>query len=270
MSHAYLLIKIINLLRKNCYQITRIKTSYLLVVKMSHDVANVADIDIMPRLIRQNYYICILYIHMPKTKKFTTPFNLNEWGREQLRIKNRKLELSRKFQIQIEDLADMRRRHDEGDTLENDKKFENLQKKIKLLQKMKKSKKKMLFVTLNFDEKMVTPTGTVAIVKKICNHPKVTNYRAYYEWRDVDAETGLHCHILLQGDTRRINEYLVRQKGPFTTLCSAFNTIKKYPIMFWFDKISYCEGKTNSDDKNDLKSEYPRLRLKYNLPNYVK
>jgi hypothetical protein len=207
---------------------------------------------------------------MPKTKKHTTPFNLNEWGREQLRIKNEQLELSRKFQIQMEDLEDMRRRHDEGDTLENDKKFENLQKKMKILQKMKKSKKKMLFVTLNFDEKLVTPTGTVAYVKKICNHPKVTDYKAYWEWRDVDAETGLHCHILLQGDTRRINEYLGRQKGPFTTLCSAFNTIKKYPIHFWFDKINYCEGNTNSNDKNDLKSEYPKLRNKYSLQSLSK
>lgn len=202
---------------------------------------------------------------MPKTKKYTTPFNLNEWGREKLRERNRDLELSRKFQMSQYLLDTLKREHDEGDTLENDKKYENLQKKMKILQKMKKSKKKMLFVTLNFDETLVTPTGTVAIVKKICNHPKVTDYKAYWEWRDVDAETGLHCHILLQGDTRRINEYLGRQKGPFTTLCSAFNTVKKYPLYFWYDKIKYCEGITNSDDKNNLKSEYPKLRNKYNL-----
>ena len=63
-------------------------------------------------------------------------------------------------------LDTLRREQDEGDTLENDKKFENLQKKMKLLKKMKKSKKKMLFITLNFDETLVTPTGTVAYVKK--------------------------------------------------------------------------------------------------------
>lgn len=207
---------------------------------------------------------------MPKTKNHTTPFNLNDWGREKLRIKNEQLELHNKFDMSKYKLDYFKQIADEGDTLENDKKYENLQKKLEKLNKWKKSKKKFLFVTLNFDEKMVTPTGTVAIVKKICNHPKVTDYKAYWEWRDVDAETGLHCHILLLGDTRRINEYLVRQKGPFTTLCSAFNTIKKYPILFWYDKINYCEGKTDSDDKNNLKSEYPRLRNKYNLQSLSK
>lgn len=205
---------------------------------------------------------------MPKSK-----ISYNQWMKKMEKIQRQKhkdFEESAKFSNSKHLLETLRSEWDEGDTLENDKKFDNLQKKIKILQKMKKSKKKMLFVTMNFDEKMVTPTGTVSIIKKICNHPKVTNYRAYWEWRDVDAETGLHCHILLQGDTRRINEYLVRQKGPFTTLCSAFNTVKKYPIHFWFDKINYCEGKTNSDDKDYLKSEYPRLRLKFNLPNYIK
>lgn len=205
---------------------------------------------------------------MPKSK-----ISYNQWMKKMEKIQRQKhkdFEESAKFSNSKHLLETLRSEWDEGDTLENDKKFDNLQKKIKILQKMKKSKKKMLFVTLNFDETMVTPTGTVAIVKKICNHPKVTNYRAYWEWRDVDAETGLHCHILLQGDTRRINEYLGRQKGPFTTLCSAFDTLLKYSLHFWFDKINYCEGKTNSDDKNNLKSEYPRLRLKFNLPNYIK
>lgn len=202
---------------------------------------------------------------MPKDYNHTQGFKTYNPSEEELKQR----ELRAKYEVSSSIINDLQHRYLNHDYDEEREFYEQLNKQFKEHKKLKKSKKKFLFVTVSFDEKLVTPTGTVAIIKKICNHPKVTNYRAYWEWRDVEKETGLHCHILLQGDTRRINEYLGRQKGPFIKLCSAYKTVKKYPIVFWNDKINYCEGKTNSEEKNLKKIHYPELRKKHNLPNLI-
>lgn len=203
---------------------------------------------------------------MPKSK-----LSYNQWMNkmEKLQIQNHKMrEESARFKLSKDLLDTLKSQWDEGDTLENDVFFENLQKKLK---NGKKSKKKMIFVTLNFNEKLVTPTGTVPIVEKIIHHPKVTNYYAAWEWRDITSETGLHCHILLLGDTRRLIEFLKRQKGPFLKLTTnptgAYANIKKYSDTYWSDKVRYVNGETFDSNKNIKKSNYNKLREKYELPN---
>lgn len=204
---------------------------------------------------------------MPKRdKKFRTPFNLNDWGRQKLRERNAAAEERARYEIAAWNAAQM-----EESRLATDWEAEHLkvEENLRKLKKMKGCKKKLVFVTLNYDEKLVTPTGTVPYVKRILDHAKVTQAFAYWEWRDTEAETGLHTHIVLQGETRRIVEMLKRTKGPFTRLCSEYNTVKKYPLKYWKDKCEYNET-TFDETKNNLKSQYERLRIKYELPNLSK
>lgn len=211
---------------------------------------------------------------MPKRdKKFRTPFGLNAWGLEQMRKYNARQEESARYQIAAHDAAF---RQDAQLAVDYDvQAVENVE-RLRCLKKMEKSKKKLVFVTLNYNEKLVTPTGTVPYVMRILDHDKVTQGFAYWEWRDTEAETGLHTHIVLQGDTRRIVEMLKRRQGPYIELKVdkpgdkiKLHTIKKYPLKYWKDKCEYNEH-TFKETKNELKSDYERLRKKYNLPNISK
>ena len=205
---------------------------------------------------------------MPKRdKKFRKPFNLNAWGREKLREKNAAAEESARFKIAV--AAAVAREDAQLDLPDLQEEMLALEQDLHQLNKMKGSKKKLVFVTLNYDEKLVTPTGTVPYVKRILEHPKVTQGFAYWEWRNPDEETGLHTHIVLQGDTRRIVEMLKRRQGPYIELNTKFNTIKKYPLKYWKDKCEYNET-TFDENKNEIKSKYENLRLKYELPNLSK
>lgn len=130
-----------------------------------------------------------------------------------------------------------------------------------------KTKKMMVFATYNWDEKMVTPTGTVNIVQKLLDREYVTKAVAYWEWRNPEQETGLHTHVCLQGDTRLITQYLKRQKGPHTPFIK--NELKLYPIKYWDDKVDYSVN-TWTEEKNSIKEKYPELRKKYNLPALIK
>jgi hypothetical protein len=202
---------------------------------------------------------------MPKQRVLD---NTSEWGKKKRREMNKERELQAKYEIYLDKVENREKLSDfVNDPLQMNVLEKKLLKHFKECKNAKKSKKKLLFITLNYDEKLVTPTGTVDYVHKIIHHPKVTKYYASWEWRDNEAETGLHTHIILIGeDTRRITEYCKRQKGPFTKLCSEYHTIKKYPINYWEDKIRYLEGDTNTDEKNELKKGYQRLREKYKLP----
>ena len=129
-------------------------------------------------------------------------------------------------------------------------------------------KRKFIFATFNWDEKMVTPTGTVPIVKKLIQRTYVEKAYAAWEWRDTDKETGLHTHVLLLGNIKEIMRYLKRLKGPFTKFVN--NECKKYPMKYWNDKIKYVNGETFDEEKNGLKKDYEKLREKYSLPNLIK
>lgn len=212
---------------------------------------------------------------MPKRdKKFRKPFNLNEWGRQKMREKNAAAEESARFTIAL-DAAEAR----EDALLDLPDLEEEMlarEEDLRKLKTMKGSKKKLVFVTLNYNEKLVTPTGTVPYVKRILDHAKVTQGFAYWEWRDPVAETGLHTHIVLQGDTRRIVEHLKRSQGPYTELkvdkpkdYPKLNTVKKYPLSYWSEKLKYA-NETFSESKNEIKKHYENLRIKYELPNIFK
>lgn len=145
--------------------------------------------------------------------------------------------------------------------------------------KLDDSKKKLVFVTLSFDETLVTPTGTVPIVESLIANSNIHKAACFWEWRDPEAATGLHCHLVLIGETRRITEFLKRRNGPsiksspkrpYTKLCKEFKTLKLYPQRFFNDKVNYCLGETFKSDKNHKKSFYPELRKKHNLPNIFK
>lgn len=195
--------------------------------------------------------------------------NTTEWGKAMRHYYNKEREeiaKSKLYEFECENrekLSDFM-----SDPLEMHVFEKKLQKHFKECKIAKKSKKKLLFITLNFNEKLVTPTGTVDYVSKIINHPKVIKYYVAWEWRDPVAETGIHAHIILtSSDTRRITEYCQRQKGPFIKLCSEFNTIKKYQVNYFQDKIRYLNGDTDDEEKNLKKIIYPSLRIKYDLPN---
>ena len=194
--------------------------------------------------------------------------NTTEYGKAMRRFYNKQSEEIAKQKIkEAEDEKWQKWSDFVNDPLEMNNFEKNLQKTFKEIKQKKKSSKKMLFITLNWDEKLVTPTGTVDYVKKIITHPKVEKYYVAWEWRDHEKETGLHTHILLQGDTRQITQYCKRQKGPFIKLCSEFHTLKKYPIAFWEDKIEYVNGETYEEEKTEKKKGDSLLRKKYELPN---
>lgn len=204
---------------------------------------------------------------MPKRdKKFRTPFGLNAWGLEQLRKYNARQEESARFAVALEDAEE---RRNAQLAVDYDAQALETVERLRCLKKMKKSKKKLVFVTLNYNEKLVTPTGTVPFVKRILDHDKVTQGIAYWEWRDPVKETGLHTHIVLQGDTRRIMEFCKRTKGPFIKLCKDYDTLLKYDLKYWNEKVKYAD-ETFDENKNEIKKHYKSLRLKYELPNISK
>lgn len=195
--------------------------------------------------------------------------NTTDYGKAMRHYYQREYELNAKSELYNYELENREKISEfVNDPLQMNEIENNLQKHFKECKIAKKSKKKLLFITLNFDEKLVTPTGTVDYVSKIIHHPKVLKYYAAWEWRDPNKETGIHVHIILTSpDTRRITEYCKRLKGPFIKLCSEYKTLIKYPINYYQDKIRYLNGDTNEEEKNLKKSIYPNLRQKYELPN---
>ncbi|AXH75810.1 MAG: putative replicase [Circoviridae sp.] len=137
------------------------------------------------------------------------------------------------------------------------------------------NKKKLVFVTLNFDETKVTPLGTVKLVKDILFHSSVEKGFAYWEWRKNDPihlAHGLHCHLVLMGpQTKRIVERCKRCSvgAPYIKLCKDFGTLLKYPERYYSDKVNYC-FETNSTRKSEQKTHNVDLRKKFNLPNLTK
>ena len=195
---------------------------------------------------------------MPKTKKYTKPYNLtdhsylnfvksNEW--QFLRGESMKSPLTQTPYAEIPE---------QPYTLPEFAKPDN--------------KKKLVFVTLNFDNTKVTPLGTVKYVKDILYHSSVDKGFAYWEWRDPTAGTGLHCHLVLMGvKTKRIVERCKRcsEGAPYIKLCKAFDTLLKYPARYYSDKLDYCFN-TNSVKKTEQKTHNVDLRIKFNLPSLTK
>lgn len=143
------------------------------------------------------------------------------------------------------------------------------------LKKKLTSKQSFVWVTLNFDNKKITPPETIPIVKRFLYHSKVTKGFAVWEWRTNEG-TGLHAHLALQGDTGKIVQFCKRQNNrkqqPYIKLVHTkqqpYRTLMLKNIQDdWDDYLDYLKGDTSDSTKNELKSSYPRLREKFNLPN---
>lgn len=129
----------------------------------------------------------------------------------------------------------------------------------------KKRGKNFVFVTLNFNEKVITKGTPLQIVNKITSWQCVKKYAYSFEWRDHEAETGLHAHLILVGECKRITVNCKRLKGPFIELNEQYKTLLKYPMKYLQDKVDYISGKTFEETKNDHKSKDEELRIKHNL-----
>lgn len=129
----------------------------------------------------------------------------------------------------------------------------------------KKKGKTFVFVTLNFDENNLSKGTPLQIVQKFCSWDCISKYAYAFEWRDHEKETGLHCHLIFVGNTKKIMQNLKRQNGPYTKLCKQFGTLLKYPEKYLNDKLNYIKGNTFDEMKTDKKQLDDALRLKYNL-----
>ena len=129
----------------------------------------------------------------------------------------------------------------------------------------KKRGSNFVFVTLNFDEKILSKEAPLQIVTKITTWKSIQRYAYSFEWRDHEAETGLHCHLVLVGNTSKIMQNAKRLKGPFIELKKEYGTLLKYPMKYLNDKVDYITGKTFEPTKTDHKSKDEALRQKYNL-----
>lgn len=109
-------------------------------------------------------------------------------------------------------------------------------------------------------------------VNKILSWKCVQNYYCAYEWKHSEESSGLHAHIILKGENKRIMENL--RKKCENSKVTPFKKIGK--TMFFYkliketmlqDKIDYCNGKTWEDEKNEHKKSDLFYREKYNMPN---
>jgi len=136
---------------------------------------------------------------------------------------------------------------------------------------LKSLKKKILpkIVWLTIRPKKCDEYEFKVFIEKILNWKCVEKYYCAYEWKHNSESSGLHAHILLEGQNKRILEN-IRKK-------SKVNTFKKIgKCMFYYklilrdllqDKIDYCNGKTWEDEKTKSKESDPFYRKKYGMPN---
>lgn len=106
-------------------------------------------------------------------------------------------------------------------------------------------------------------------IEKILNWKCVENFYCAYEWKHTEESSGLHAHIILKGENKRILEN-IRKKQKVNTFkkigkCVFFYKLIKYTLLQ--DKIDYCNGKTWEVEKNEHKKTDPFYRKKYNMPN---
>lgn len=147
--------------------------------------------------------------------------------------------------------------------------FNELHNKLwKLIPKISKKQQKVLWLTLNPKQNDINKLKQ--IIKNILKTSNINKYCYVYEWRDHDKETGLHCHMLLDGNLGKITQHINRQNITECRIdpCKT-NTPGDYkvPKTWWNDKIQYMTAQTQDSEKNAKKEKDKILRKKYNLLN---
>ena len=144
----------------------------------------------------------------------------------------------------------------------------------RLTKKGSKKSPKCLWLTLN--PAMGDRTGdckdTIHFAEMIVSSKSVTDYAYAYEWRDHKAETGFHCHMVLNGNLSKIVQHIKRTRSKnFSGRIDPKKGNKPgdyyIPLTWWDDKIRYFQGITESEEKNIKKKLDDNLRKKYNLLN---
>ena len=130
----------------------------------------------------------------------------------------------------------------------------------------KKTQPKIVWLTVR--PKKCEEQDFKIFIEKILNWKCVENYYCAYEWKHNDESSGLHAHIILKGENKRILEN-IRKKSKVNTFkkigkCMFFVKLIKASLLQ--DKIDYCNGKTWEVEKNEHKKTDPFYREKYNMP----
>ncbi len=125
----------------------------------------------------------------------------------------------------------------------------------------------VLFITFNPKENDINKLKEyINIVLKTIH---ISKYVYNFEWRNHEQETGLHCHMLLDGNLGKITQHLTRTKHKFNGRIdgSKGNNPGNYkiPKSWWQDKINYMNGETEDEEKNQKKKLDKKLRKKNNL-----
>ena len=108
-------------------------------------------------------------------------------------------------------------------------------------------------------------------IDKILRWKCVEKYYCAYEWKHSEESSGLHAHIILKGENKRILENLRKkcQNSKVTTFKKIGKTMFFYKLInetMLQDKIDYCNGKTWEVEKNEHKKTDPFYRKKFNMP----
>ena len=152
--------------------------------------------------------------------------------------------------------------------LKKNKLIENnlYQKYMLKLKKKKRTIPKIVWLTVR--PQKCTEKIFQEFISKILNWKCVENYYCAYEWKHTEKGSGLHAHIILEGENKRILENIrKKQKGitlPKIGKCMFFSVLIKRDLLQ--DKIDYCNGKTWEDEKDEQKKSNTFYRKLYNMP----
>lgn len=146
--------------------------------------------------------------------------------------------------------------------------YENLPEPELILNIKKPSKRKCVFLTINFDNKNIKNLDYYEqILLKIFSWNCIEKAVAAFEFRNSNPEQryGCHLHIICQGKTKYIKQNAKRFRGQFTQLCKQYFTLLEYPISYYEDKVKYISGQTFDEQKNDHKINDEIYRKKLNF-----
>lgn len=135
---------------------------------------------------------------------------------------------------------------------------------------LKKLKKKTpaKIVWLTIRPKKCEEADFKIFIEKILHWKCVEKYYCAYEWKHNEESSGLHAHIILKGENKRILEN-IRKKSKVNTFKKIGKTMFFYKLInasLLQDKIDYCNGKTWEVEKNEHKKTDPFYRKKFNMP----